>query len=92
MFNWLFTKKRDKAEIMPELAMRANIDAKLKNYKADEDTTTSQFSLADEDKGKKPANNLASNRNADPWGQANPRETGIWNRDDRRQRSKKAKK
>lgn len=89
MFNWLFTKRRDKTAIMPELATRANIAAKLKNYNADEDTTVSEFTLADEGDRKKTSRNMAPAGNYDVWGQANPRETGIWNRDDRRQKEKK---
>jgi hypothetical protein len=63
---------------MSELAMRANIADKLRSYNADEDTTTSDFSLPDDDKGIKPAARKRSMTDHDVWGQANPGETGKW--------------
>ena len=45
--------------VMGELAMRATIAYKLRKYNADEDTTISEFSLADNEKKTK------ANRKAD---------------------------
>jgi hypothetical protein len=73
---------------MRELATRANIADKLRNYNADEDTTISEFSLADDDKGIKPTDKMTSATDYDVWGQANPRETGKWNKEVRRKRDR----
>jgi hypothetical protein len=96
MFNWLFTNKRKSASATPglskrevamsELALRANIANKLKSYNAEEDTTTSDFSLPGENVGKKPAQKASSITDHDVWGQANPHETGKWIKEVRRQR------
>ena len=83
MFNWLFANRRKVASVTDELAMRANIAGKLSNYNADEDTTISEFSLADDEKEKKPTNKKTSDRNSDVWNQANPGETGKWKKNDR---------
>ena len=89
MFNWLFANKRESASDTPEsamreLGMRASIDDKLKNYNAEEDTTISEFSLADDEKGIKSTDEMTSVTDYDVWGQANPRETGKWNKEARR--------
>lgn len=89
MFNWLFANKRESASVTPEsamreLGMRASIADKLKNYNADEDTTISEFSLADDEKGIKSTDEMTSVTDYDVWGQANPRETGKWNKEARR--------
>ena len=81
MFNWLFAKREKGPSIPSELAMRANIANKLKSYKVEEDTTISQFSLADEEKEKKALNKTSPIRSGDVWGLANPGETGKWKRD-----------
>ena len=91
MFNWLFAKRRKSASVTPDLAMRelatrAKIAYKLRNYNADEDTTISEFSLADDEKGIKTADKITSVTDYDVWGQANPRETGKWNKEVRRKR------
>ena len=88
MFNWLFPNRRKSASVTPELATRANIADKLRNYNADEDTTISEFSLADDDKGIKPTDKMTSATDYDVWGQANPRETGKWNKEVRRKRDR----
>jgi hypothetical protein len=93
MFNWLFPNRRKGASVTPELPMRelatrANIADKLRNYNADEDTTISEFSLADDDKGIKPTDKITSVTDYDVWGQANPRETGKWNKEVRRKRDR----
>jgi len=88
MFDWLFANKRNSASADPELskkqvamnelAMRANIAIKLRSYNADEDTTTSNFSLPDDEKGIKAADKNRPITDHDVWGQANPGETGKW--------------
>ena len=93
MFNWLFANKRESASVTPksvmrELGVRASIDDKLKNYNADEDTTISEFSLADDEKGTKSTDKMTSVTDYDVWGQANPRETGKWNKEVRRKRGR----
>jgi hypothetical protein len=97
MFNWLFANKRKspsatpglskRAVAMSELAMRANIADKLKSYNAAEDTTTSNFSLPDDEKGIKAAGKMRSITDLDVWGQANPGETGKWIKEVRRSRT-----
>ena len=96
MFNWLFANRRMSASVTPksamrELATRASIAFKLRNYNADEDATISEFSLADDEKGIKTKGKVTSVtdysvKNYDVWGQANPRETGKWNKEVRRKR------
>ena len=98
MFRWLFANKQKEISASPasearesamkELAMRASIAVKLKNYNADEDTTISEFSLADEEKGKKSANKVSPVSKHDVWSQANPSETGKWNREVRQNRKR----
>jgi hypothetical protein len=80
MFNWLFANRRKSTPA----AMRANIADKLRGYNADEDTTISEFTLADDEKGKKTTNKMLVTRNRDVWCQANPSETGKWNKEGRR--------
>jgi len=101
MFNWLFANRRKSASVTPELtmrelamrelamrelAMKAKIAGKLRNYNADEDTTISEFSLADDEEGIKNTDKMTSVTDYDVWGQANPRETGKWNKEVRRKR------
>lgn len=81
------TRSRE-SEIRRELAMRASIANKLKNYNSDEDTSVSYFTLADDETEKKRDIKLFKNKARDAWGQANPRETGKWNKEDRRTRSR----
>lgn len=69
---------------MSELAMRASIAGKLRNYNADEDTTISEFTLAEDEKGIKTVGKMKSVKDHDVWGQANPRETGKWYKEVRR--------
>ena len=83
MFNWLFSKRGKITSVTRDLAMRANIAGKLRNYDADEDTTISEFSLGDDEKERKTTNQMASVRYFDVWNQANPGETGQWKKDDR---------
>ena len=101
MFNWLFTNRRKSASVTPELTkrelvkrelalrelgMKAKIAYKLRKYNADEDTTISEFSLADDEKGTKNTDKMTSVKDYDVWGQSNPRETGKWNKEVRRKR------
>ena len=93
MFNWLFANKRESASVtresaMTELGMRASIVDKLKNYNVDEDTTISEFSLADDEKGIKTTDKITSVTDYDVWGQANPKETGKWNKEVRQKRNR----
>ncbi len=83
MFNWIFGNRRKSTSVTHEVAMSANIADKLRDYNADEDTTISEFSLADDENGKKTTSKMTSVRNFDVWNQANPGETGKWNKDDR---------
>ncbi len=76
MFNWLLPNRGKDTSVIGELAMRASIAYKLKNYNADEDTTISEFSLADDAKKTKAKKN-------DAWSQANPHETGKWKKENR---------
>jgi hypothetical protein len=93
MFNWLFANKRKSASVTPEsamreLGMRASIADKLKNYNADEDTTISEFPLADDAKGIKTTGKITPVTDYDVWGQANPKETGKWNKEVRQKRNR----
>ncbi len=93
MFNWLFANRGKGASdapelVMRELAMRANIADKLRNYNADEDTTISEFSLADDEKGVKATGKRTPVTDYDVWGQANPGETGKWNKEARGKRNR----
>ena len=93
MFNWLFASKRTSAPLTPksamkELAMRARIAAKLRNYNADEDTTISQFSLAGGKKVTATKSKFTSTADYDVWGKANPRETGKWNKEIRQSKKR----
>jgi hypothetical protein len=83
MFNWLFANRGKITSATHELAMRANIAGKLRNYNADEDTTISEFSLADDVKERKTTKTMTSVRNYDVWNQANPGELGKWKKNDR---------
>jgi hypothetical protein len=89
MFNWLFgnRKKRDSIAFEAtkrEVAMRGQIADKLRHYNPEEDTTISEFSLADDVKGTKSTSKMKSGTESDVWGQANPRETGKWNKEVRK--------
>ena len=96
MFKWSFrhenqreTAMNRKSEIRQDLATRASIASKLRNYNPAEDTTTSAFTLAEDTPPKKPGVNSPRVKSADPWGQANPREMGKWNRENRKSRVRK---
>jgi len=73
-----------KSAIRSELAMRASIANKLRNYNAAEDTTISNFTLADDEPERKYAMKSTRGKTRDAWSQANPGETGKWNKEDRR--------
>ena len=77
-------ERRRRMELRRETAMRANIANKLKNYNADEDTTISNFTLADEAVERNLANRSPRISGQDVWGQANPRETGRWKKENRK--------
>ena len=85
MFNWLFRSKKKKAAADHEAELNARIADKLKNYNADEDDTISDFSEVDFDEDdKKTTDKNDRVKNVDMWGQANPSETGKWNKQERR--------
>lgn len=77
-------ERRRKIELRRETAMRANIANKLKDYRADEDTSISNFSLAEEEVERKLLKRPATVKGQDVWGQANPRETGRWKKENRK--------
>ena len=83
MFNWLLPKKGKDTSVIGELVVRASIADKLRRYNADEDTTTSEFSLADNDKKSKATRNLARMKRNDAWNEADPSETGKWKKENR---------
>ena len=84
MFNWLLPNRGKGTSVTDELAMRATMVNKLRNYNAAEDTTISEFSLADDAKNSKATDKPRQVRNSDVWSQANPHETGKWNKENRR--------
>ena len=93
MFNWLFANRRPSAPLTPgsalrELAMKASIAVKLRNYNADEDTTISEFSLAGDKKAAETKGRITSTADYDVWGKANPRETGKWKKEIRQNRKR----
>jgi len=83
MFNWLLPSRGKGTSVIGELAMRATIAYKLRKYNADEDTTISEFSLADDEKKTKATGKLTPVKKNDVWSQANPRETGKWKKENR---------
>ncbi len=83
MFNWLLPNRGKNTSVIGELAMRATIAYKLRKYNADEDTTISEFSLADDAKKTKATGELMRVKKNDAWRQANPRETGKWKKENR---------
>ena len=98
MFKW-FVKRGNQSEtvdpdsaisrksaIRSELSMRASIANKLRNYNADEDTTISKFTLADDEAEREHKMKLTQVKARDACSQAKPRETGKWNKEDRRMR------
>ena len=93
MFSWLFTNRRTSTPLTPksaigEIAMRASIAVKLRNYNADEDTTISEFSLGGDKKFAGTTSKITFNTDYDVWGKANPRETGKWNKEIRQNRQR----
>lgn len=83
MFNWLVPKKGKDTSVIGDLAMRATIAYKLRKYNADEDTTISEFSLADDANKTKATGKLTREKKNDAWSQANPHETGKWKKENR---------
>lgn len=81
--------QQEKLEARRELAMRANIVSKLKRYKAEEDTTISNFKLTEDEVERRLSNRPASAQCQDIWGKANPKEIGHWKKENRNQRNKK---
>jgi hypothetical protein len=77
-----------KLEMRLELAMRANIATKLKRYNAEEDTTLSNFTLADDEVERRLSKRSAGKQGQDIWGQANLRETRLWKKENRNHRNK----
>jgi hypothetical protein len=93
MFSWLFTNRRTSAPLTPksairEIAMRASIAVKLRNYNAEEDTTISEFSLVGDKKSVGTTSKITLNTDYDVWGKANPGETGKWNKEIRQNRQR----
>ena len=85
MFNWLFRSKKKEAAAAHEAELNARITDKLKNYNADEDDSISDFSEVDFDEdAKKTTDKNDRVKKVDMWGQANPSETGKWNKQERR--------
>jgi len=96
MFKWFFrhenqreTATNRKSAIRQDLATRASIARKLRKYNPDEDTTASNFTLADDAPAGKQRIKSPRDKTGDPWGQANPRETGKWNKENRKSRLRK---
>ncbi len=85
MFNWLFRSEKKKAAADHEAELNARIADKLKDYDADEDDSIADFSDVDFDENvKKKTDRKDRVKNVDIWGQANPSETGKWNKQERR--------
>ena len=82
-------ERRRKLEMRRESALKANIADKLKGYNADEDTTISNFTLAEDEVERKLINKSTGAGSRDVWGQADPRETGRWNRENRVRKDKR---
>jgi len=76
--------KRRARESRGDSALRANIANKLRNYNADEDTTISNFTIAEDEVERNLAGRPTRARNQDVWGQANPRESGRWKKENRK--------
>jgi hypothetical protein len=86
MFNWLFGNKKKGAVADHEAELNAKLADKLKNYNADEDISVTDFSEIDFDENDENTTDKKGRaKNVDVWGQANPGETGKWNKEDRRQ-------
>ena len=81
-------ERRRKTELCSDSELRQNIANKLKSYRADEDTTISNFTLAEDQVERKMLNRSSASRGSDVWGQANPRETGRWKKEDRIRKGK----
>ena len=77
------SERRRKMEIRRETALRANIANKLKSYNAEEDTSISNFTLAENEVERK-LYKAPGAKGQDVWGQANPRETGRWKKENRK--------
>lgn len=79
--------KRGKSGVLlDELALRANIADKLKNYRAEDDTSISNFTLADDELDRNLVKKPARPTGRDVWGQANPGETGRWKKENRKRK------
>lgn len=83
MFNWLNPKWGESTSIPDELAMRTSIAHKLRKYNVDDDTTISEFSLADDGKKTNATGQMSEVIKNDAWSQVNPRETGKWKKENR---------
>ena len=79
-------KRRRDSDLLDELALRANIADKLKNYKAEEDTTISNFTLAEDEVERNLVKKSARAASQDVWGQANPSEAGRWKKENRKRK------
>ncbi len=86
MYNWLFKNKKKEIAANHEAELSAKLADKLKSYNADEDISISDFSGADfNENDEKTSDKKGAVKNVDVWGQANPSETGKWNKTNRRQ-------
>jgi len=83
MFNWLLPNRWKNTSAIGELATRATIAYKLRKYNADEDTTISEFSLANDENKTKATERLTQTKKNDAWSRANPSETGKWKKENR---------
>ena len=68
-----------------EAELNARLAERLKNYKASEDDSVSNFSQIDfEENADKSTDTMDRDGKVDVWGQANPSETTQWNKENRR--------
>ena len=86
MFTWLYKNKKKQVAADHEAELSAKLADKLKSYNADEDISVSDFSEVDfNENDEKTLDRKGAVKNVDVWGQANPSETGKWNKANRRQ-------
>lgn len=82
-------ERRRKMELRHESALKANIADKLKGYNAGDDTTISNFTLAEDEVERKLAGKSVASGSRDVWGQADPRETGRWKKENRMRKDRR---
>ena len=99
MFDWLFNHKKKQAAAEYDAELNEKIAAKqheallakrladrLRNYKADEDDSVSNFSEIDFEENDK---TIRVNKGVDIWEQANPGDTSQWKRENRRNENRR---